>query len=326
MTTNTDIDIHQAIRDAARDYPRASQFTGQLMDRAKNLLANHADHLIRTHGEVFWKQAERLLSIAEAMKGTTEEPGDSGEPIDSLIEYTYAYLKEQIRFMQTKEYSHSDFEDVFKEVYDNPEVMDRFYLEGLMLTHAYWPIHFDIHKFFMDAFIPRVPDAGVGLEFGFGHGLYLLEVLEHRPRTITKSLDVSRFSIDYAGKLLAASGVAADRYELGFGDARKAWPQEDGSLSWGIFAEIIEHVPDPLYSLKELCRCLAPGAPMFATTVVNSNAIDHLYLFTQTQQVNDMLQEAGFQIVAEKHFRVADYGIHSQDPSIDVAYVCVPAG
>ena len=319
MTTHTDTEVQQAIREAAADYPNAAQFTEQVIARAKNLLADHADHLIRVHGDVFWKQAERLVKMAQA---TNEDPDG---PIGSLIEYTYAYLKEQIRFMQTKEYSHSDFEDVFKEVYDNPEVMGTFYLEGLMLTHAYWPIHFDIHRFFMEAFIPRVPDSGTGLEFGFGHGLYLLEVLEQRPNTKTESLDVSRFSIDYANRLLSANGVSPDRYTLGFGDARKAWPQADKSLNWGIFAEIIEHVPDPLYSLKELRRCLAPGAPMFATTVVNSNAIDHLYLFTETDQVGDMLREAGFEIVAEQHFRVADYGNHSQDPSIDVAYVCVPA-
>lgn len=309
-------DIQQAIQAASADYPNAARFTEQLMDRAQNLLAGQADHLINTHGEAFWLQAERLVSLAQRM---------GGRPIDSLIEYTYAYLKEQVRFLKTREYSHSDFEDVFKEVYDNPEVMDGFYLEGLLMTHAYWPIHVDIHRFFMDEFLPRVPDSGVGLEFGFGHGLYLLDVLQHRANTTTRSLDVSRFSVDYAGRLLAEGGVAPDRYELGLGDARERWPQEDASLSWGVFAEIIEHVPDPLFSLRELCRCLAPGAPMFATTVVNSNAIDHLYLFTEAEQVGEMLGEAGFEILAERSFRVAEHGRHSQDPSIDIAYVCVPA-
>ncbi len=309
-------DVQSAIESAAAKYPIAARFTQDLLEKARNLLAPHAEHQINTHGDAFWQQAEHLVDLAQRM---------GGSPMDSLIEYTYAYLKEQARFMQTQEYSHSDFEDVYKEVYDNPDVMGKFYLEGLMLTHAYWPIHFDIHHFFTEAFLSRVPDSGVGCEFGFGHGLYLLNILEARPGTSTNSLDVSRFSIEYAGKLLAEAGIAKDRYTLGSGDARVRWPYEDNTLSWGVFAEIIEHVPDPLFSLKELCRCLKPGAPMFATTVVNSNAIDHLYLFTECQQVNDMLKEAGFDIVAEKSFRVADYGKNKQDPSIDVAYVCVPS-
>ena len=309
-------DVQSAIDSAADRYPRAARFTRELLAKGKNLLAPHTEYLINTHGDRFWQRAERLVGLAESI---------GGSPIDSLIEYTYANLKEQARFMQTQAYAFSDFEDMIKEVYDNPDIMGRFYLEGLLLTHAYWPIHFDLHGVFEEHFLPSVPDRGVGCEFGFGPGLYLLEVLRRYPNTRTYSLDVSQFSIDYARKLLTVGGIDDSRYTLGHGDARKPWPFEDDSMSWGVFAEIIEHVPDPLFSLRELCRCLKPDAPLFATTVVNCNAIDHLYLFTDLQQVRDMLNEAGFDIVVEKAFRVADYARNSQDPSTDVAYVCTPS-
>jgi 2-polyprenyl-3-methyl-5-hydroxy-6-metoxy-1,4-benzoquinol methylase len=89
-----------------------------------------------------------------------------------------------------------------------------------------------------------------------------------------------------------------------------------------MFAEIVEHIPDPHYSLRELRRSLQPGSPAFITTVVNSNAIDHIFLFKDPREVPPLLTQAGFEIVAEKVLKVSDYG-SSRDPSIDVAYVCL---
>lgn len=297
-------------------YPRASRIIRTILERSPMFLRGQITLLVRDRGDEFWSEAERLIALSEAI---------GGSPAESLTEYTVAYLKEQIRFLQTKEYSHSDFETARREVYDNPEVMEKFYLDGLMLTHAFWPIHLDIHRFFRDEFVARVPDAGYGAEFGFGHGLYLLDVLGARPGTRARGFDISEFSKNYATKLLAQGGIAGDRFELGFADVREPLPAAPGEFRWAIFAEIMEHIPDPLTSLRYLRRCTAPGAPVFVTTVLNSNAIDHLYLFTHIDQVRAMLREAGFAIVAEREFKVADYST-PKDPSIDVVCVCEPAG
>ena len=87
----------------------------------------------------------------------------------------------------------------------------------------------------------------------------------------------------------------------------------------------MEHIPDPLGALKGLRRCLAPGAPVFITTVLNSNALDHMYLFTEFDQVRTMIREAGFAILVDRAFRVADYAT-AKDPSVDVVLVCTPDG
>ncbi|HEX3760832.1 MAG TPA: methyltransferase domain-containing protein [Kofleriaceae bacterium] len=295
-------------------YPRTAHTIRTILERSPMFLRGQIALLVKDRAAEFWPEAERLITLAEAI---------GGSPAHSLIEYTVVYLKEQIRFLQTKEYAHSDFETARREVYDNPEVMEKFYLEGLMLTHAFWPIHLDIHAFFRDQFLARVPDAGTGAEFGFGHGLYLHDVLKARPGTRARGYDISEYSKAYAGKLLRHGGIAAERFELGFADVRQPLPARPGEFRWAIFAEIMEHIPDPLASLRFLCACMAPGAPVFVTTVLNSNAIDHLYLFTHTDQVDAMLREAGFEIVAHRAFKVADYST-AKDPSVDVVYVCVP--
>jgi SAM-dependent methyltransferase len=283
------------------------------MRDAKMLFANQISTLTARHGQEFWDRAERLVGYSTAL---------GGQPANALIEYTLAYLKEQARYLKTGEYSHSDFDDVRREVYDNPDVMQRFYLDGLLLTHAFWPIHFDMHHFFATEFLPRVPNSGVGTEFGFGHGLYLLETLTTHPETRARGFDISEFSVSYAGRLLTHGQVDPARFALGFADVRQALPIDDASFSWAVFAEIIEHIPDPAFSLRELRRTLQPGAPVFATTVIHSNALDHIYQFADVEEVRSMLKGSGFELLAERVLKVRDYDPAARDPSVDVAFVC----
>jgi hypothetical protein len=76
--------------------------------------------------------------------------------------------------------------------------------------------------------------------------------------------------------------------------------------------------------LGELRRCLRPGAPVFLTTVVDSNALDHLYRFASVGEIREVVHAAGLAIVAEQVFRVRDYDAAARDPTVDVALVCVP--
>ncbi len=293
-------------------HPRASAFIRELLERSPTLLKGQIALLIDRRGEAFWSEADRLLEISSNM---------GGSPASALIEYTVVYLKEQVRFLQTNEYAHADFETARSEVYDNPDVMDKFYLEGLFLSHAFWPIHFDIHEFFVEEFISRVPDSALGAEYGFGHGLYLHDILKARPGTKARGFDISPYSRKFAERLLLTEGIARDRFELSFADVRQTLEAANGEYSWVVFAEIMEHIPDPLFSLRELRRCMQPGAPIFITTVVDSNAIDHLYRFREPDEAREMVEQAGFNVAAEKLYRVADYAGNAKDPSIDLSYV-----
>lgn len=303
--------MEAAVAAAETDYPRAAALVRDVI-AAGPLVSGPLKWLLRERPERFWPQAEHLATLSTRLEGS---------PVESLAEYTVMYLKEQMRFEKTGSYSNDDFDEVRRKVYDNPDVMRRFYLEGLMLTHAFWPIHLDIHAFFSSVFIPRVPDRGVGLEVGFGHGLYLLEILSERPGTTTRSFDISPFSCEYAARLLTIGGVASDRYELTLADVREPLPAEDGSQSWAVFAEVLEHIPNPAEALGELARILEPGAPLFATTVLFSNAIDHITQFESPEQVRGMLTDAGFEVVEERVLAVADYVPGSKDRTVDLAYV-----
>jgi SAM-dependent methyltransferase len=312
----TELSLDAQIDAAAEHHPAGAALVREVQ-KAGRLLAGSLPWLLRERGPRFWPQAEQVARLSQAL---------GGAPIESLAEYTVMYLKEQQRFEKTGKYASDDFDEIRSKVYDNPDVMRRFYLEGLMLTHAFWPIHLDIHALFSAAFLPRVADAGVGLEVGFGHGLYLLEILSERPKTRTHSFDISPFSIEYARRLLEAGGVDSARFELALADVRQPLPAPDASRRWAVFAEVLEHIPNPAEALRELRRVLVPGAPLFATTVLFSSAIDHITQFESADQVERLLVDAGFQLVEKRAFAVKDYVPGSKDRTIDLAYVAVRQG
>ncbi len=309
-----DSKLDQILNEAKGEYPVASKIAREICELSPLALASQLNYLIDHWGKKFWERAEYLGKLAEAVGGKSAQ---------SVVEFTMETLRAQAMFMETREYAHKDFETALRDVYDNAEVMEGYYYQGLMLSQAYWPIHFDMHEYFLQDFLPRIPAGSKGTEIGFGHGLYLLRILSAHPEVTLEGFDVSPYSVPYATKLLTAGGIDPSRYQLGFADIRYPLERPDDSYEWGIFAEILEHIPDPLSALKELHRILKPGAPLFITTVVDSNAMDHLYMYEDIQAIRDMVNEGGFRIVSEKAMRVADYVPESRDPTIDVALVAI---
>ncbi len=306
----------QTLAEAEAAYPAAARVIQEMYKLSPGALGSQIQYLIDRWGVNFWERAEYLSHLAESV---------GGKPAASIVEFTMEILRAQAMFMETRQYAQQDFETARREVYDNPEVMEGYYLEGLFLSHAFWPIHFDMHDYFLNSFLPLVPDEGEGVEIGFGHGLYLLEVLSVRKHTRARGFDISPYSLKYAGKILKAGGIDPERFDLGFADIRYPLEQPDNAFRWGVFAEILEHIPDPRAALEELRRLLVKGAPLFVTTVVDSNAMDHLYQFEDVKAIRQLMGEAGFRIVSEKVMRLPDYGKkESRDPTVDVALVAIP--
>lgn len=307
-------DLEQVLSKVESTYPVAVGLTREIHEISPFALGSQLNVLIERQGEKFWNRAEFLGGLARAI---------NDNPAQAVVEFTMETLRAQANFMETKEYAQQTFESAFDEIYGNKEVMEGFYYIGLLLSHAYWPIHFDIHTFFTEDFVPRIKDGTKGTEIAFGHGAYLMRVLQAHPATTAEGFDVSPYSKPFATKVLNAAGIDSSRYELDFADIRNPLDRPDASYDWGIFGEILEHLPDPLSALHELHRILKPGAPLFITTCVDSNAIDHLYQYEDVEAIRSMIREGGFSIASEKELRVTDYAPQSKDPTIDVALTVI---
>jgi SAM-dependent methyltransferase len=294
-------------------YPRAAQVAGELVAKVPTILGGQVLYQHTRHGEEFWREAERLLALSETL---------GGPPTRTLVDFTGSYLKSQAQYLATGKYAQSDFDTAYREVYGNPKVMEGSYLKGLLLSHAFWPIHFDIHRIFSRAFVPRIPASCAAMEIGFGHGLYLLEVLQSLPGVTAKGFDVSPSSVAFATKVMGLAGVDPGRHALTLHDVRNPLPLPADAIGAAIFAEVLEHIPAPEKALVEVLRVLEPGAPAFLTTVLYSNHMDHMTQFADQAEVDRMITGAGFEIAEVHALKVSDYVQGTQDPTVDLVYVC----
>ncbi len=313
-----EINIPEIIESKRDQYPVAAATVERFFNESIVLLRKQMEFSLRERGDYFWPLAEKILTIDQNL---------GGDPIKALLEYTLAFLREQASFMKTGNYRYDtdSFNDAFAEVYDNPDVMENFYLEGLLVTHVFWPIHLDMHRFFEDHFLSAITtEKSIGAEFGFGHGLYLYEILKKFPDTYALGFDISKYSLSYAQRLLEKNGIAKDRFSLDLGDVRQPLALESNSLDWCVFAEVLEHIPNPKEALTEISRCLNPNGHVFITTAINSNALDHLWHFNNMDEVTDMLSSANLQIVSSVELPLSNYDSKTKDPTIDCAFVCTP--
>lgn len=266
---------------------------------AKNpLLAEPIHYLVAEHKD-YVKRIDPLFNALRLYYASKEESFDNA--LHAALEYTGIILRHQVQFLGSGEYSHSDFQTAYDEVYNNSELMLKTYLPGLFLTQALWPVHYSVWSYFQDVFLDdcKAEPPRHLLDVGVGHGLYLLTAMQRFSGASAMAMDVSRYSLDFTGDLLRANGIADDRVSFAQVDIRE--PATCPSrANVGILGEVIEHVEDPLGVLNNFHELLKPGAKAFVTTVVDSNAIDHIYQFENTMEIRNMIKKARFEIQHEQ--------------------------
>lgn len=247
---------------------------------------------IASVSEEYLERASQFFARYETMLS------DLGKDIDYSID---CYLKmiadvnyESVQFIQTGKYSSTSFEEVNKRVYGNPEVMD-YYMHGLLLSQFLWTHHYDILLFFNEMVGKQKGDVNQYLEVGGGHGLYISEATEILPDANFDLVDISPVSLSIAKKMTEGKGinyVLSDIFEY----------HKDASYDFITMGEVLEHVEDPLALLKQLHRLVKPGGKVFITTPTNAPAIDHIFLFNNTDEVKSLIKEAGFDILESRNF------------------------
>lgn len=165
------------------------------------------------------------------------------------------------------------------------------------------------HKDFYEntAKVLNLKDEDKYLEIGFGSGLFIKKYASHVARIA--GLDYSEEMVNLASdinKNLIKSGKA----ELKFGDASSLpWKNDEFSVVVGI--ETFFFWNEPIRSLKEIYRVLAPGGRLVIEMAFNKeDELDHskhvkemnLKLYT-ADEMTKMLNEAGFCDVVVTYFK-----------------------
>jgi 2-polyprenyl-3-methyl-5-hydroxy-6-metoxy-1,4-benzoquinol methylase len=221
------------------------------------------------------------------------------DALEAMARISFDFLRLQPRFMKTGRYRSAHSAPLVERIYSQRDVMEGYYLDGLLLTYAFWVNHASLYRWFVRGFLPRLPREARVLEIGVGHGLMALTLLRELPLARYAGLDISPFSLSYAAGLLAANGIDPARVELREEDVSASGPGGPGEWDAVLCCEVLEHVEDPKHLLETVRARLGPRGRAFVTTVANVEAEDHIFLFRDEGHIRRMIGDAGLGVEDE---------------------------
>jgi len=250
----------------------------QELDRTRSLESATLDEL----GTV-------LLEWAEAAIG----PSWADALIDGYCDFVVDVNRAQVRYERNHRYENSNFEEVYKRTYSDPEFM-RLYHWGVYCSTFIWSHHLRIYKFFRQHFIPLLTglEGGRLIDLGAGSGIWHLLTLRELPHWRVSAVDISQSSIDRSRAMAAlVSRTAIDHV---CADATKWLP--DRAAQAGISCFLLEHLERPYELVSSLSRCLDPGAHAFVTGALTAAEIDHIFEFKRESEIIQLVEDAGFRV------------------------------
>ena len=229
-------------------------------------------------------------------------------------------LEEQLYFRDHGAYRHSTFDEVAASVYHDRDYMNR-YMYGLAITNFLWPNHLAMARF-MRRTLPR-DRAGRYLEVGPGHGFLLLSALEVGSFDEVLGVDLSAASVEQTRSIVDHfhPGAPAHVEQRDFLDAADLEP---GSFDAIVMGEVLEHVEQPDVFLRRIAELAKDDAYIFVTTCINAPAVDHIYLWRTTDDLEKMISASGLSIVEPMRLPYEGKNLmESRDENlpINVAYV-----
>ena len=210
--------------------------------------------------------------------------------VDSYLKMISDFVLEQLRFIETGKYSNTSFEEVNNRVYNNPKVME-YFMNGLLLSQVLWKHHYLIYSFFTKNFPTYTKNIKNYLEIGGGHGLFISHAIDVLPvGTKFSLLDISPTSIEISKNFIGKSNVNyilenIFNFEIN---------QKYDFITMG---EVLEHVENPVELLVKLKNLLNDLGTIFITTPTNAPSIDHIYLFSNAEEIRSIIDAAGLTVV-----------------------------
>ena len=204
-------------------------------------------------------------------------------------------MRRQKRFERELSYPAKTYAEAAAEVYYNDDYMRRQYLPGLLLSHYLWRHHYQQIEYFKTFYLSWLQRHGVGefAEVGVGTGIYSRIALQGLPEVHGMGFDISPLSLEFSAAHVASFGFA-DRYStLKHNVLEESYGRTFRAV---ICVEVLEHLEDPVAMLRGLKALCAPNGKLFVTAALNAAHDDHIYLYSNPQEVLNQVEAAGLQL------------------------------
>jgi 2-polyprenyl-3-methyl-5-hydroxy-6-metoxy-1,4-benzoquinol methylase len=228
--------------------------------------------------------AVQICELAFEKCGTTID--GYKKMLADFVHLSEEFVRLQIELDRDGKYKYSSFEEVRAIVYDNPDVMEGRYLNGLLISQALWMNHRKIYEYFVDDFCGNNAPSGTVLEVPTGTGVYITEFASRNPQWKAQGVDLSASSVAFTreiARLRRCTVNVSNENILEYSDGR--------TYDRLVCGELVEHLEQPEELLQKLASMMSPQSKLFLTTAIWAANIDHIYLFTTTQEVRDMLEK-----------------------------------
>lgn len=214
--------------------------------------------------------------------------------IEGYAEFSTDAVRSQVYFERKGSYKNSDYAQVAREYYHNPDFMFRSYLPGMVISHFVWPHHFRMLSWFKRLLATSMGNIGSFCEVGTGCGLYSAEVLEQIPGAHGVGYDISESSLSFTKDVIDAFGHGA-RYDTRIRDIIEEGA--DATYDLALSQEVLEHLEDPAAYLQALHSMVRPCGYAYIAAAVNAAHVDHIYLYRSPDEVAEQINAAGFRIL-----------------------------
>jgi 2-polyprenyl-3-methyl-5-hydroxy-6-metoxy-1,4-benzoquinol methylase len=255
-------------------------------DHAKKLRlnTNYLNELYVIRANDFYFQYEKHL---------LRENADLDFSIDCYLRMLDDMAIERMSFLRQGKYSSGSFEEVQKCIYSNPDMMC-YHMHGLALAQFLWFDQYERYSFFADKLAVYAKSAKSYLEIGGGHGLYCSTAIKLLSANVRfEVIDISEYSIRLS------KGIINDT-KVNFITKNVLEYASNSTFDFITMGEVLEHMEDPLVLLKKLKDLISDDGISYISTPVNAPMIDHIFLFNEVQEIRDMINLAGLEIIEEK--------------------------
>lgn len=209
---------------------------------------------------------------------------------ESYLFLNTTMIEEQRYFFKNGKYRNSSFKEVNESVYQNSEYMER-YMCGLSISDYMWINHITLLRYFQENL-----DKCSGnhyLEIGPGFGQYLIKAIKKNNFKTYLAVDISPVSVQKSKDFLKYNEFeCGEKYNIVNIDFLKF--SSKNKFDYIVMGEVLEHIEEPMVVLKKIYLLLSDDGKAFITTVINSPAFDHIYLFSNIKSVLNIVEDAGF--------------------------------